>query len=182
MVDVTLFSVWAESVERLVHTWHRQGAHVHDLGLTTLEESGSVCARQHSDFSRQWTKIARTTSVDTNALLDDSLAHQFLGEASHRFLDGLFLTVELARCSCCATQFSDRLVCCCVGGGVAICLQCNRNRSRQLRRCCLFDCCEHLVGVIENWCVLERRDWTLCCDHAGDQLALQCDRLFDPTL
>ena len=69
-----------------------------------------------------------------------------------------------------------------VGGGVAIGLGRDRDGLGELGRAQLLDGIEHVVAVVDLGCVRERDDRTTGGDHAGDELALQGDRLLDPHL
>ena len=52
--------------------------HVHDLGLATLEQAGTVCGRQDADFGGDGTQIGDATAIHADALVDDTAAHSFL--------------------------------------------------------------------------------------------------------
>ena len=80
------------------------------------------------------------------------------------------------------SQLGKCLGCCQVNCFVAIALQCNTNCWLQLGSCCFFNCCKQLCRIVKNWCVLEWHDWSTSCDHAGNELALQLDRIFDELL
>ena len=179
MVHVTLLGGGREGVEHLVHAGHGQGGDVHDLGLAALEESRTVSRRQHAHLGRHGAQIARSTTVDADALVDDALAHQLLGEGAHGFLHFLLATGERRAL---ATQLLHRGIAGGVGGGVAIGLAGDLDGVGQQRSGDSLDGGEHVVGVIENGCVGERGDGALGGDHRGHQLTLQRDGLLDVTL
>ena len=95
VVQVALAVVRRQRVDHLVHARHRQRQHVHHLGLATLEQARAVSRRQHADLGRHRTQVGDATAVDAEALGDDPLADQLLGERADRFLDGLLLAGEL---------------------------------------------------------------------------------------
>ena len=71
-----LVGLRAERVDQLVHARHGHGDDVHHLGLATLEQAGAVRRRQHADLAAERTQVARTTTVDAQALVDDPLADE----------------------------------------------------------------------------------------------------------
>ena len=96
MVDITLGINWRQSVEHLVHAGHGQSRHVHHLCFATLEQSRTVSGAQDTNFGRDWTQIARSTTVDTNTVFNNALTNQLLGEAAHCFFD--FFVATSKRC------------------------------------------------------------------------------------
>ena len=179
VVDVALLAVGAERVEHLVHARHREGAHVHDLGLAALEQAGAVRGRQDAHLGRDRTQVLRAPTIDADSLLDDALAHELLREAAHCFLHCLLLAGELAAVT---TEFLHGLVTGCIGCRIAVGLQCDGDGVGKLRRGDTLDGREHLVGVVEDGRVRERRDGPLGGDDGGNQLALQRDGFLDPCL
>ena len=179
MVHVTLLVHRGQRIDHLVHARHGECGHVQDLGLTALEQTRTVSRRQHAHFGRHRTQIARTAAVDANALVDDALAHQLLGETAHRFFD--FLVAAGERLAL-ATELCDGLGGRCIGGGVAIGLLGDLDGVGDVGRHGGFDGGVDVVGVVEHGCVGQRRDRTLGADHRGDELTLQSDRLLDPLL
>ena len=96
MVNVTLGANRRQGVEHLVHAGHGQCRHVHHLRFATLEQTRTVCGAQDANFGGDSTKIARSTTVDTNAVFNDALTNQLLGETAHCFFD--FFVASSKRC------------------------------------------------------------------------------------
>ena len=119
-----LVGLRAEGVHQLVHPRHGHGDDVHHLGLATLEQAGAVRRRQHGDLAAERTQVARTTTVDAQALVDDPLADRLLGEAANGFFHFTLAAGELGTL---AAQLLDGLGCGGVGGGVALGLGADRD-------------------------------------------------------
>ncbi|CAB4852163.1 unannotated protein [freshwater metagenome] len=169
----------AERVEQLVHARHGHGDDVHHLGLATLEQAGAVSGGQCADFAGQRTQIAGTATVDAQALVDDALAHQLLGEAAHSLLHSL---LAAGKGSALATQLGDRVRRRSVGGGVALGLPGDGDSGLDGRGADALDRGEHLGAVIGGDAVRHRHDRALGGDDAGDELALQGDAVLDVLL
>ena len=69
-------------------SWFMRGmASVHTfehLGLAALEQAGAVRRRQHADLGRHRAQVGDAAAVDAQALVDDALADELLGQASGR--------------------------------------------------------------------------------------------------
>ena len=123
VVHVALLGGRRDRVDHLVHARHGQSDDVHHLRFTTLEQTSAVRSVEQANFSRDRTKIARSTTVDAHVLADHTLAHQLLGERTHGLFDLLLLTSELTWRVCRAREFEHRCGGRFVGGGIAIFLQ-----------------------------------------------------------
>ncbi len=137
---------------------------------------------EHADLGRDRTQVGEAAAVDADAFLDDPLADQLLGERADRFLDLLLAAGELAWRLGGASQLGDRLRRGLVGGGVAIGLRRDRDGLGECVGGDPLDRVEHVVAVVDDRRERERLDRTTGGDDAGDELALQCDRLLDPLL
>ena len=80
MVHVAAPLVRRNGVELLLHTRHAQSGHVNDLGLTALEQCGTVRHWEEVDFGREGTNVSRTTTVNTHALVNDATTNDLLGQ------------------------------------------------------------------------------------------------------
>ena len=80
VVHVALLGARAEGVEHLVHLRHAEGQDVEDLGLATLEQAGAVRRGDEPDLGGHGTQVGDATAVDADALVDDPLADDRLGE------------------------------------------------------------------------------------------------------
>ncbi len=87
VVHVALGGVAPEAVEHLLHAGHAQRGHVEDLGLTPLEQAGAVRRGDQVDLRGQGAHVAGAATVDADALLDDALAHDLLGQGPDGGLD-----------------------------------------------------------------------------------------------
>ena len=74
-------------VEHLVHARHAERGDVEHLGLAPLEQAGAVRGRDDADLGRQRPEVGRAAAVDADALVDDALADDLLGERAERRLD-----------------------------------------------------------------------------------------------
>ena len=139
-----------------------------------------MCSTQNTNFGRDWTKIAWSTTVDTDAVFNDALTHQLFGEAANSFLDLFVATSEwsISRTS----QLRHGSVTSSISSSVALRLQSDAHCISQQWRCDCFNSSPYIVTVIKYWCVLQRRNWSTSCDDRSQQLTLQSDRLFDVLL
>ena len=96
MVHVPLGVVRGDGVEQLVHAGHAQRGHVQHLSLAPLEQGRAVGRREQVDLGRQRPDVGSGATVDTEALFDDPLADQLLGQATHGGLDLTGTVGELA--------------------------------------------------------------------------------------
>ena len=179
VVHVALLVHRSERIDHLIHARHGKCGHVHDLGLTTLEESRTMSRRKNSHFGRHRSKIARATTVDSHTFVDDALADQLLGEAANRFLHFLLAADEgLTFTAQCGNGLGRGGV----GGVVAIGLLGDLDRCSEIGRDCGFDGGVDVVGVVEHRRVGQWRDRTLGTDDRGHELTLEGDRLLDELL
>ena len=138
--------------------------------------------RQDADLGRDGPQIGLPPAVDADALLDDALAHQLLGERPDGLADLLLAAGELARRLGGAGELGDGGVGHLVDGGVAVGLEGDRDRAAQLVGGDPLDRIEHVGGVVHDGVERDRGDRPVGGDHAGDELALQADGLLDPLL
>ena len=96
VVEEPLGRLRVERVDELVHARHGQRAHVEHLGLAALEQAGAVRRREQADLGRHRAQVGRATAVDAQALVDDALADQLLGQRADGLLDLLLPAGELA--------------------------------------------------------------------------------------
>ena len=102
VVEVALLVDRREVVDHHVAAAHAERREVEDLGLATLEEAGTVRRRDDPNFARHRTQFVGLATIDADALFNDALAHNGLGDRADRVLDLLHrvgvvgeLTVEL---------------------------------------------------------------------------------------
>ena len=123
VVQVALGVVGRQRVDHLVHAGHGHRQHVHDLGLATLEQTGTVSGRQDADFGGDGAEIGDATAIHADALVDDPATHELLAQRTDRFLDHAVLAGELARLVLGAAQLGDDLGRDGVGRSVALGLE-----------------------------------------------------------
>ena len=80
VVHVALGLHRSKRIDLLLQLQHVQGGNTHDLGLSTLEQSGTVNARNHIDLSVNDAKVGGSTAIDTNTLGQHTGAHDALGD------------------------------------------------------------------------------------------------------
>ena len=67
-------------VDHLVHPGGAQRSDVQHLGLTPLEQPGTMSGVHHPHLRGQQPEIGRSPAVDPNAVVHDAVAHDALGE------------------------------------------------------------------------------------------------------
>ncbi len=88
VVHIALAVDRLDGVEALPLVEHAQSADGEDLGLTALEEAGAVDQGQVVALDEERTDLVRTAAVDTQAGLDNGLAHGVLLELLELHGDG----------------------------------------------------------------------------------------------
>ena len=179
VVQVTLRVVRRQRVDHLVHTRHRHRQNGHDLSFATLEEGRTVSASEHAGFGADLAQVTRRTTVDANTFVEDAATHHLLHEAANSFLDHLVLAGELAAVT---TELRNAVISNSVDGLVAIALIGNRDGRGHGLGTDLFDSVKDFGGVVEDRGPRHWLNCAVCGDDRGNELALQCDRLFDPHL
>ena len=132
--------------------------------------------RQNADFSRKGPKIAGSSSVHADALLDHAFTDQLLAQRSDRFFDFFFAARELARLGFGPGQRRQGGGGGDIGGLVAISLDRDLHGLIERLRGVLLDRREYVVAVVDDGCIGEG------LTGAGElyQLLLERDRLADP--
>ena len=95
VVHVPLRLHRGDGVEQLVHPGHAQGRDVEHLGLAALEQRRAVGRREEVDLGGQRADVGGGAPVDAEALLDDPLADQLLGQSPDGGLDLALAAGEL---------------------------------------------------------------------------------------
>ena len=91
VVHVTLGLRTGQCVDLLFHLEHVQGGDAQNLGFATLEQCGTVHARNDVHFSGQGADVAQTTAVDAVILGQDAATHDLALQLLERIADLLFL-------------------------------------------------------------------------------------------
>ena len=176
MVHVPTELVRGDRVDHLLHSRHAERRDVHDLGLTTLEERGTVSHREEVDLCGQWTNVSDTASVNTNALFDDATTNELLRDRLHRGLDLAGAVRELT-----GQLLDDRS-----GRGtqriVASGLRGQVVRFAERAGADGVHAGVHVILEVLHGLVLDGLDWTTSRDELLHELALQIDRFADPEL
>jgi hypothetical protein len=84
VVDVALLIFGRERVDRLRHPHHRERRDRQDLGLSTLEETRAVCARQQRHLGSQRSELIEAASIDPDPVLHDPAADDLLRQGLER--------------------------------------------------------------------------------------------------
>ncbi|CAB4650579.1 unannotated protein [freshwater metagenome] len=72
MVHVTLASDIAKRVDHLLHAGHAERGDVENLGLATLEQTGTMNGRKDADLGRKGTNVLGSTTIDTSTFVHDA--------------------------------------------------------------------------------------------------------------
>ena len=91
VVHVTLGLRTGQCVDLLFHLEHVQGGDAQNLGFATLEQCGTVHARNDVHFSGQGADVAQATAVDAVILGQDAATHDLALQLLERIADLLFL-------------------------------------------------------------------------------------------
>jgi hypothetical protein len=95
VVHVALGVDRGDRVEHLGHAGHAEGGDVEHLGLAPLEQGRAVRRGEEVDLRRERADVGRAPAVDPQAVLDDALAHQLLGQRADGGLDLAGAALEL---------------------------------------------------------------------------------------
>ena len=176
MVHVALGVDRGDGVEHLGHAGHAERGDVEHLGLAPLEQGRAVRRREEVDLGRQRADVGRAPAVDPQAVLDDALAHQLLGQRADGGLDLAGAALELVG------QRGLDLLAGAVERGVALGLGRDQVGLGDEVGADRLDPGPHVLGVVGLGGELHRLDRPVGGDDLGHQLALQEDRLADPRL
>ena len=126
VVHVALGALRVERVDHLLHPEHVQRGDAQDLGLAALEQRRAVHPRQHARLGGQLPDVGQAAAVDAQAVADDPLPDQLLGQRAERAADLLLPALELAASRSVASGLDP------VGLGLALLLARDRQRLGQL--------------------------------------------------
>ena len=90
-MHVTLGLRTGQCVDLLFHLEHVQGGDAQNLGFATLEQCGTVHARNDVHFSGQGADVTQTTAIDAVILGQDAATHDLALQLLERIADLLFL-------------------------------------------------------------------------------------------
>ena len=91
VVHVTLGLRTGQCVDLLFHLEHVQGGDAQNLGFATLEQCGTVHARNDVHFSGQGADVTQATAIDAVILGQDAATHDLALQLLERIADLLFL-------------------------------------------------------------------------------------------
>ena len=91
VVHVTLGLRTGQCVDLLFHLEHVQGGDAQNLGFATLEQCGTVHARNDVHFSGQGADVTQATAIDAVILGQDAATHDLALQLLERVADFLFL-------------------------------------------------------------------------------------------
>ena len=91
VMHVTLGLRTGQCVDLLFHLEHVQGGDAQNLGFATLEQCGTVHARNDVHFSGQGADVTQATAIDAVILGQDAATHDLALQLLERIADLLFL-------------------------------------------------------------------------------------------
>ena len=102
MVHVALGFHRGQGINLLLHLEHVQGGNTQNLGLTALEQGGTVSTRNQVHLNGKVTDIGNAAAIDTEALGEDLLAYDLLHQSVISAANllrriGLFQVLELVQ-------------------------------------------------------------------------------------
>ncbi len=176
VVHVALGVDRGDRVEHLRHAGHAEGGDVEHLGLAPLEQGRAVRRGEEVDLGRERADVGRTAAVDPEAVLDDALAHQLLGQRADGGLDLAGAALELD-----GQRLLD-LLARPVERRVALGFRRDQVGLGDEVGADGLDPGPDVLGVVDLRGERHGLDRPVGGNHVGQQLALQEDRLADPGL